>query len=331
MAQLFKNDARANLASAISPSDTSLVLEAGYGDLFPVANMGTGTVGDWFKTTLEKETGEKEIIRVRTRSSGSDILSNVLRAQEGTTAMSFDAATSVVGLRLTADDIQSVITAAELMASMGLRPIPDWSSVIAAATGYPNLSVVMHNGVSWKSIMDANAAEPGTDLTRWVRWAELVQTTNPTCGATGPVPTDDRSLTYISTGYGELWSYVGIEWRVVSRKYGTKNTITAGLSTAAVNHTPITSFTAHRAGKVIVSVAMQSYGTANPSNAGVGIGPPAGVEVTDLSINYSAPNWHHTACTEYYDVTPGQIITIYYAGSAGRTNSILRTSFQYID
>ena len=109
MAQKFKNDARALLATPVAIGDTSIVLEAGFGDLFPVADMGVGTAGDWFKVTLEKETGEKEIVKVRTRASGSDILSNVLRAQEGTSALAFDSATTVVGLRLTADDIQRTL------------------------------------------------------------------------------------------------------------------------------------------------------------------------------------------------------------------------------
>lgn len=111
MAQLFKNDARSMLASALGMADTSLVVGAGLGDRFPVATMGTGTSGDWFKVTLEDETGAKEIVKVRTRALGVDVLSNIQRAQEGTTALDFDAGTTVVGLRLTAGDIQSTLEA----------------------------------------------------------------------------------------------------------------------------------------------------------------------------------------------------------------------------
>lgn len=115
MAQLFKNFARARIASSIGSSDTTIVLQSGYGAIFPEANMGTGPTGDWFKCVLEKATGEREIVAVRTRSSGSDILSNVLRAQEGTTAISFDANT-VIGVRLTSEDVSAMLAPRVLVA-----------------------------------------------------------------------------------------------------------------------------------------------------------------------------------------------------------------------
>jgi hypothetical protein len=108
MPQLFKNDARARLATAINDSATTIVVEAGYGDRFPVATMGTGVVGDWFKATLENELGVKEVVKVRTRTAGSDMLADVVRGEEGYAAASWDAGT-VIGLRLTADDIQAVL------------------------------------------------------------------------------------------------------------------------------------------------------------------------------------------------------------------------------
>jgi len=112
MTQKFYNDARAMLATSISDSDTSIVLSGGSGDLFPVADMGTGGTGDWFKVTLENALSQKEIVRVRTRLIGSDILADVQRAQESTVARAFDAGTTVVGLRLTAGDIEGSFAAA---------------------------------------------------------------------------------------------------------------------------------------------------------------------------------------------------------------------------
>jgi hypothetical protein len=108
MGQKFNNDARAILGADAAFGDTSIVL-ASDGDLFPVANMGTGTTGDWFKVTLEKESGEREIVKVRTRASGSNVLSNLLRGQEGTDALNCTAGETVVGLRLTAGDVQEVL------------------------------------------------------------------------------------------------------------------------------------------------------------------------------------------------------------------------------
>lgn len=113
MPQLFKNNARALLASGILAGATSLTVEAGKADLFPTANTGTGSVpgpADWFKLVLQDSLGNVEIMYVRTRTAGSAILSNIIRGQEGTTARSWDAG-SVCGLRITAVDIESSISA----------------------------------------------------------------------------------------------------------------------------------------------------------------------------------------------------------------------------
>jgi hypothetical protein len=109
MPQLFTNNARALLTASIGASDTSMVVESDKAYLFPVANTGTDPVPaatDWFKVTLQNSAGDVEIVYVRTRPSGSSVFSNVIRGQEDTTAISFSAGT-VVGLRITALDIQS--------------------------------------------------------------------------------------------------------------------------------------------------------------------------------------------------------------------------------
>lgn len=112
MTQLFKNAARAALLSPISAVDTSLLVDITLADLFPVADTGADpvpTVGkDWYKVVLEDVNHNIEIVYVRTRTLGSGIMSNVLRGQEGTTARAFVAG-SVVGLRLTALDLEAAI------------------------------------------------------------------------------------------------------------------------------------------------------------------------------------------------------------------------------
>jgi hypothetical protein len=111
MAQQFTNNARTTLASTINDIATSLTIQAGAADLFPVANVNTGSIpstNNWFKATLQDVSGNVEIIYVRTRTAGSAVFSNVLRGQEGTTARSFVAG-AVVGLRITAADIQATL------------------------------------------------------------------------------------------------------------------------------------------------------------------------------------------------------------------------------
>jgi hypothetical protein len=111
MAQQFSNNARALLVAGISYSDTSLVIQSSKADLFPIANTGSASLPaatNWFKATLQNSAGDVEIVYVRTRTAGSGVFSNVIRGQEGTAALSFVAGT-VVGLRVTAADLQSAL------------------------------------------------------------------------------------------------------------------------------------------------------------------------------------------------------------------------------
>ena len=111
MAQQFSNNARALLVAGISYSDTSLVIQSSKADLFPIANTGSASLPaatNWFKATLQNSAGDVEIVYVRTRTAGSGVFSNVIRCQEGTAALSFVAGT-VVGLRVTAADLQSAL------------------------------------------------------------------------------------------------------------------------------------------------------------------------------------------------------------------------------
>lgn len=133
MPQKIIDNARSILAASINTSATSITVPTGKGDLFPVANTGAvpvSSAADWFKLTLELVDGRKEIVYVRTRTTGSDILSNILRAQEGTTALDCPSGT-VVGLRLTALDIQDAVES-------------DWSSIpeemVAASVGVKTLT-----------------------------------------------------------------------------------------------------------------------------------------------------------------------------------------------
>lgn len=111
MAQKFANNARALLVAGISDTDTSIVIQAAKADLFPVANVGTGTLpstNSWFKVTLQNSAGAVEIVAVRTRTAGSGVLANVIRGYDDTTPLNFVAGT-VVGLRITAEDVQTAI------------------------------------------------------------------------------------------------------------------------------------------------------------------------------------------------------------------------------
>lgn len=112
MAQKFANAARSALAANITDVATSLTVDIALADLFPVADTDTDpipTVGkDYFKAVLQNTSGDIEIVYVRTRALGSATFSNMIRGQEGTTAIAFLAG-SIVGLRHTAEDLADAI------------------------------------------------------------------------------------------------------------------------------------------------------------------------------------------------------------------------------
>lgn len=99
MAVIFTNNAFGALSAAITDSATTLVLGNGEGARFP-----SPTAGDWFPVTVQLNS-DVEIMRCTARNN--DELT-VVRAQEGATALAFDAGASVE-LRITA----AVLTALE--------------------------------------------------------------------------------------------------------------------------------------------------------------------------------------------------------------------------
>ena len=100
----LSNNAISTLASGITAASTSIALATGTGSKFPTLGAG-----DYFPATIAKPDGTFEIVRVTARSG--DTLT-VTRAQEGTTALSFNAF-SMIELRLTASAATSLKDAYE--------------------------------------------------------------------------------------------------------------------------------------------------------------------------------------------------------------------------
>jgi len=101
--QLFSNNAASVLASGITNSATSLTVTAGTGIKFPVI-----TGSDFFLVTLCQISGttevNHEVIKVTARSTDTLTL---MRAQEGTTALAFNAGDKVE-LRITKGSIELI-------------------------------------------------------------------------------------------------------------------------------------------------------------------------------------------------------------------------------
>jgi hypothetical protein len=105
MTQKFANAARAYLASTVSDSATTVVIDGG-GSLFPAI-----TSPDFSRAVLQDGNGI-EVVLITAHTAASDSFT-VTRGQEGTTARSF-ATGSVFGIRVTAADMDEAMGAGGL-------------------------------------------------------------------------------------------------------------------------------------------------------------------------------------------------------------------------
>ncbi len=102
MSYRAKNNSFGQLASGLSAGATSMTLQAGQGDRFPViANP------DYTFVTLEDAAGNREIVKVTARNAASDVMT-IVRAQEGTVARGWSAG-DVVELRMTASLVETAM------------------------------------------------------------------------------------------------------------------------------------------------------------------------------------------------------------------------------
>lgn len=111
------NNAVSRLAGNVVAADTIFSIIPGEGAKFP-----TLAAGDWFPATIVSTTGDYEVVKVTARSA--DTLT-VQRAQEGTTAISFEAGDRIE-LRLTAGVVDSINSSILALLPTGFGPLP-WS------------------------------------------------------------------------------------------------------------------------------------------------------------------------------------------------------------
>lgn len=104
MGLVLKNNAVSRLASSLAVGDTALPVSASEGSRFPAL-----ATGDWFPVTVLRSDGTLEIMRCTGRAG--DTLT-VVRAQEGTSAKTFNAGDRVE-LRLTAATFDQLIADVE--------------------------------------------------------------------------------------------------------------------------------------------------------------------------------------------------------------------------
>lgn len=100
MGLVLKNNAVSVIPATIGVGDTSVTLYTGTGALFPLLGAG-----DYFYATISSITNAYEIVKVTARSG--DVLT-IVRAQEGTTALSFPAS-SRIEIRVTVQNVADLI------------------------------------------------------------------------------------------------------------------------------------------------------------------------------------------------------------------------------
>lgn len=96
-----KNNVYSTLAGSLTDVATSLTVQTGHGDRFPVISAPNYTM-----VTLEDASGNREVIKVTARAGAADSMT-IVRAQEGTTARAWAAGDSIE-LRMTAGEVQTL-------------------------------------------------------------------------------------------------------------------------------------------------------------------------------------------------------------------------------
>lgn len=102
MARAYTNFAKSTLAAGIAPAAVSVTVAAGDGALFPAAGAGTT-----FDCVIYNTSAQREIVSCTSRTG--DVLT-IVRAQQGTTALTWNAADRI-GHRLTAAALNSILFA----------------------------------------------------------------------------------------------------------------------------------------------------------------------------------------------------------------------------
>lgn len=157
--QLFTNNAVSLLASPISASDTTLLLMSGFGPLFPSPGPN-----EFFLVTLEDQAASvREIIKVTGRTG--DVLTGLVRAQEGTAARSWSASLgndTLVDHRVTAETMNRMqqLPIAGSGGATNLNALTDVDLTVPPVNG----QVLKYNGSQWVAAADTTFVPGSIDV-----------------------------------------------------------------------------------------------------------------------------------------------------------------------
>lgn len=160
MPQKFANNAQSVLVSGITAVATSLTIETLKADLFPEATTTTWvTPLDFYKLVLSDGVN-REVVRVGIRAFNSPVMSNILRAQDGTTARAFpNGATVICGfVARDVDDINVTLGA------QGTQIVANASAITAAAASLAASGGTALVGGTWFGGVIATVAALATSV-----------------------------------------------------------------------------------------------------------------------------------------------------------------------
>lgn len=185
MAIKLANNASSTLATAISASDTGIVLATGTGSRFPVL-----ATGDYFYATIVSTAGTREIVKATARVG--DTLT-IVRAQEGTTAASF-ATGAQFELRITAASVldNAAENSAELAAPSGsslIGYLPAGSGAVATTVEAQLRGITASSGSSLVGYLPVGTGAVATTVQ--VKLREVVSVKD--FGAVGNGVVDDTA------------------------------------------------------------------------------------------------------------------------------------------
>ncbi len=121
---LWENNATSALDAGINAGALSMTVTAGHGDRFPAVETP-----HYFMVTLVDTSGNREIVKVTQRTLTSNTMT-IVRAQEGTSALPFEAG-DIVELRITKNALDHLSKAADINSS---HYVCDASAVDQGAT-----------------------------------------------------------------------------------------------------------------------------------------------------------------------------------------------------
>lgn len=155
MADAYTNFAKSTLAGGLAPATVALTVQVGDGALFPAAGAGAT-----YRCVLQNAANQREVILVTARAG--DVFTTIVRAQEGTAALTWNAGDRV-GHRLTAAGLNNLMFAGNLQANT-----PTWCGVAGgtanALTLTPTPAITVY-AAGMKFIFKTGAAANTTPVT----------------------------------------------------------------------------------------------------------------------------------------------------------------------